>query len=103
MFIPNEQPVNGKKKIIVCLGRACRKYHSQSVWDAFKSNLDSEVELIPISCLGQCGNGPMVLVEPEQIWYWQVSPDEVPLIIKQHLQQQHPIKDMLYPKFHKKH
>lgn len=94
------QPVNYQKKVIVCLGRACRKYHSQQVCDAFKASLDDKAELIPINCLGQCGNGPMVLVEPEEIWYWQVSSDEVVLIIQQHLQQNIPIKKMLYPKFH---
>jgi (2Fe-2S) ferredoxin len=43
----------------------------------------------------------MVLIEPEEIWYWQVHPDEVPIVIKQHLQEQCPVKEMLDPKFHK--
>lgn len=88
------------KKVIVCQGRSCRKYHSDRVLAAFRANLVPGVEIIPTGCLGQCGNGPMVLVEPEQIWYDRVLPEEVPTVVKQHLQQQRPVKKMLYPKFH---
>ena len=88
------------KKVIVCQGRSCRKYNANGVLVAFRAKLIPEVEIIPCACLGQCGNGPMVLVEPEQIWYDRVLPEEVPVIVKQHLQQQRPVEKMLYPKFH---
>jgi (2Fe-2S) ferredoxin len=89
------------KKVLVCQSRACRKYDSDKVLAAFRANPVSGVEVIATGCLGQCGNGPMVLIEPEEIWYWQVHPDEVPIVIKQHLQEQCPVKEMLDPKFHK--
>ena len=88
------------RKVLVCLGISCRKYNCQQVFATFKQYLPPSTELIPVGCLGQCGNGPMVLVEPEQIWYSEVYPDEVPIIIKQHLQENSPVKEMLYPKFH---
>lgn len=88
------------KKVIVCQGSSCRKYGSEGVLIAFRSNLVPEVEIIPCGCLGQCGNGPMVLVEPDQIWYDQVWPEEVSIIVQQHLQENRPVKKMLYPKFH---
>lgn len=90
------QPV----KILVCLGRSCRKYNSEQVFAKFKGNLSPNAELNAVGCLGQCGNGPMVLVEPEQVWYSQVHPDEVAVVIEQHLIGKSPVKKMLYPKFH---
>jgi (2Fe-2S) ferredoxin len=42
----------------------------------------------------------MVLVEPEQIWYSGVHPDEVPIVIARHLRGGHPVKAMLYRKYH---
>jgi (2Fe-2S) ferredoxin len=89
-----------EKKVLVCLGRSCREYHSQGVFTRFKQELPTSIELIAVGCLGQCGNGPMVLIEPEQTWYSEISPDEVVVIIKQHLQENSPVKEMLYPKFH---
>ncbi len=92
--------LNQAQKVIVCQGRSCIKYGADRVLVAFRANLVPGVEISPCGCLGQCGNGPMVLVEPEQIWYDRVLPQEVPIIVKQHLQQQRPVAQMLYPKFH---
>ena len=89
------------EKILVCRGRSCRKYNSEAVFSNFKQNLPPNVELISVPCLGQCGNGPMVLVESDQTWYSQVHPDEVDTVIEQHIIGKSPVKAMLYPKFHK--
>lgn len=91
---------NSAPKIIVCRGRSCRKYDSQKVFNKFQQNLPPDTELISVPCLGQCGNGPMVLVESDQIWYSQVHPDEVAKVIEQHIIGKSPVKAMLYPKFH---
>lgn len=50
--------------------------------------------------MGQCGNGPMIRVLPEDVWYHQVRPDEVPAIIQRHLIGGQPVQAMLYPGFH---
>lgn len=88
------------QRLVVCLGRNCCKYDSEKVFANFKANLPPNVELAAAMCLGQCGNGPMVLVEPDQVWYSQVHPDEVMQIIQQHLINNIPVQAMLYPKFH---
>ena len=93
---------SSQQKIIVCRGRSCRKYKAEKVFDRFKQNLPSDIELISVPCLGQCGNGSMVLIEPEIVWYWQVHPDEVATVIEQHIIDKSPVKAMLYPKFHPK-
>ncbi|MGV2827195.1 (2Fe-2S) ferredoxin domain-containing protein [Myxosarcina sp. GI1(2024)] len=90
------------KRVLVCLGRSCRKYDSQKVLAAFRKRQDllEEIEVLTAGCLGECGNGPMVLVEPEAVWYSQIRPREVAAIVKQHLIGRSPVKEMLYPKFH---
>ncbi|MCC0177084.1 (2Fe-2S) ferredoxin domain-containing protein [Waterburya agarophytonicola K14] len=100
-------PVNAikpssKARVIVCRGRSCRKYSAEEVFENFKRNLPPDVDLISVPCLGQCGNGTMVMVESDPTWYSQVHPDEVAIIIKQHIINGCPVKAMLYPKFHKK-
>ena len=95
-----ELPSN--KRVVVCRGRSCRQYNAEQVVENFKRDLPADVELIPVPCLGQCGNGTMVLVESDRTWYSQVHPDEVETIIKQHIIAGCPVKSMLYPKFHKK-
>jgi (2Fe-2S) ferredoxin len=53
-------------------------------------------------CLGQCGNGPMVLVPADKTWYSQVRVRDVPVIVKQHLIGDRPVTYRLYPQVHGK-
>ena len=87
-------------RLIVCLGRSCRKYSSERVFANFKANLPPNIELISAMCLGECGNGSIVLVEPDQVWYSEVAPEKVIQVIRQHLVDQIPVQEMLYSKFH---
>ncbi len=98
--IQSSQQHLSKTKVLVCRGRSCRKYNSEKIYSNFEQNLPPEIELISVPCLGQCGNGPMVLVESDQTWYSQVHPNEVDTIIKQHIIGKSVIEAMLYRKFH---
>ena len=42
------------------------------------------VEIVTKFCFGQCGNGPMVVVLPEETWYSRVHLDHLNLIVQQH-------------------
>ena len=91
---------DSSEKIVVCLGRSCRKYYAQQVFDLFQQNLPTDVELMSVPCLGQCGNGAMVVVDSDKTWYSRVLPKEVATVIEQHVINKTPVKAMLYPKFH---
>ncbi len=67
---------------------------------AFQAYPVADVTVMGSKCLGQCGNGPMVLVTPEQVWYSRVHPDEVSAVVERHLWRGEPVKAMLYTKFH---
>lgn len=86
------------RKVLVCQNRTCRKQGSQKVLEAFEKASVSDVSVEGCSCLGQCGNGPMVLVLPEQVWYWRVRPQEVPAVVEGHLKGGHPVRAMVYRK-----
>jgi (2Fe-2S) ferredoxin len=70
---------------------------AKKVLAVFESNPVAGVTVETSSCFGLCGNGPMVLVLPEQVWYWRVHPDEVPVIVDRHLQGGIPVQAMMYP------
>ena len=73
------------KQVIICQNRTCRKQGSAKVLAAFQDLQLADFNVISASCLGKCGNGPMVLILPDQVWYSRVHPDEVSILIKQHL------------------
>ena len=88
------------KCVRVCQSKSCCKLGAAKVLTAFQSHPIADVEVVKSSCLGQCGNGPMVVILPEQVWYCGVRSEEVSAIVTRHLQDGEPIKAMLYPKFH---
>lgn len=65
------------KQVLICQGKACRKSGSQKVLAAFRAQAVNGIEIVASGCLGRCGNGPMVLVLPEGVWYRQVLLEEV--------------------------
>lgn len=88
------------KKVLICQSKTCSKQGAAKVLAAFEAHPVPNVTITASVCLGQCGQGPMVLVQPEKIWYNRVLPEEVPTIIEKHLQNGQPVKSMLYVKFH---
>ena len=48
-----------------------------------------------VDCLRICSGGPILLVWPDGIWYKEVSPDKVDLIIKEHIIKGRPIEDWI--------
>ncbi len=64
------------RTILVCQNKACRKSGSKAVLTAFQNYKISEVPVIGSGCLGHCGNGPMVLVLPDELWYRRVRAEE---------------------------
>jgi len=66
-----------RKTVLVCQNRTCRKQGSAKVLAAFQQNPVADIEVSGCGCLGQCGNGPIVLVLPEKAWYCGVNSHEV--------------------------
>jgi (2Fe-2S) ferredoxin len=93
--------IESSRRVLVCQNRTCRKQGAAKVLEAFEKLLGSEIEVVASSCLGQCGNGPMVLVIPEEVWYCGICPEEVAAVIDRHLRGGTPVKAMLYRKFHR--
>lgn len=88
------------KQVLVCQSRSCRKQGAAMVLAALESLPVTEVTVTASGCLAQCGNGPIVLVMPEQTWYSRVQASEVPAVIERHLRGGVPVQSMLYPKYH---
>jgi (2Fe-2S) ferredoxin len=100
---PSNSPIkelSTAKCVRVCQNRTCKKQGAKEVLAAFAALPVADVNVTGSSCLGQCGNGPMVLVLPDMVWYSGVQPDEVRLLVEQHLLGGQKVKQMLYYRFH---
>ncbi|HIE17994.1 MAG TPA: 4Fe-4S dicluster domain-containing protein [Dehalococcoidia bacterium] len=75
-----------KPRITICSGTGCHAYGCVRVSEAFKSELvnrkkKDEVDIKTTGCHGFCEKGPIVVIQPGNIFYQQVKPEDVPEIL----------------------
>ncbi len=68
---------------LICQNRTCRKQGSAEVLKNLRAIAPTSVQVEATGCLGQCGNGPMVLVLPQESWYRGVRPEMATKILDQ--------------------
>lgn len=60
------------------------------------AGISDRVRVNHSGCFSQCGNGPMVVVYPEAVWYAAVTPDDAPEIVASHLVGGTPVERLRY-------
>jgi (2Fe-2S) ferredoxin len=59
-------------------------------------SLNGRVRVNHSGCLDQCGHGPMLVVYPENVWYWGVLPEDVEELVRVHLVGGEPVERLRY-------
>ncbi len=89
-----------KHKIMICGGASCDSLGSGGfkgkIEEALaKYGLKDEVAVMQVGCIGLCGKGPLMKIEPEGVIYTYVQPDEVENIIEKHFVKGTPNEDRM--------
>ncbi|MBI5491028.1 MAG: NADH-quinone oxidoreductase subunit NuoF [Deltaproteobacteria bacterium] len=90
-----------KRTISTCGGTGCLACEATDVITAFREELDrqglaGQVEFRSTGCHGFCEKGPIVVIDPEETCYLQVTPKDVPEIVSQTLRAGKIIDRLLY-------
>ena len=91
-----------EKHVFVCTGGDyCPSDGSVEVHAFLKDGIKARglkktVRVNKSGCLDQCGNGPMVVVYPENVWYHHVTIEKAARILEEHLVGGTPVADFLY-------
>ncbi len=91
----------GKRSILVCQGTGCVSSRSIHIAEGLKKEiaahgLSDSVEVKPTGCHGFCERGPIVIVEPECVFYGNVKEKDVPEIVESHLKNNTPVERLFY-------
>lgn len=55
-----------------------------------------DVRINKAGCLAQCGNGPMMVVYPENVWYCGIQESDLEEILTSHILGGAPVKRLIY-------
>ena len=86
---------------MVCAGTGCVSCGSFKIKEALekevkKRNLQDEVQVVATGCNGFCERGPIVLAQPDGIFYQLLTVEDVPLLVEEHLLKGRPVKKLMY-------
>jgi NADH-quinone oxidoreductase subunit F len=96
-----EQRQNIATTVMVCGGTGCQASRAQAVIDTIRDELsrqglDNSVRLCVTGCHGFCEQGPVIIIEPGNIFYCQVSPEDAFEIVYQTVVKGEVIERLLY-------
>ena len=89
-----------KPRVRICL-TGCRAYGAVQIRDAFRSelqkrNLEGEIDLVETGCHGFCARAPVIVIDPQGIFYQQLTPDDVPEIVSETLVEGNIIEKLVF-------
>lgn len=96
-----EKRKNITTTVMVCGGTGCQASQSQAVVDAVRDELSRQglgqnVRLCVTGCHGFCEQGPVMVIEPSNVFYCHVSPEDAFEIIYQTVMNGKLIERLLY-------
>ncbi len=104
--MPTDTSQIGKTKtyraqLLICAGTGCVSNRAFKVRDALveeikKQDLVEEVQVVATGCQGFCAQGPIIIVQPDGIFYQMLTVDDVPLLIEEHLVKGRPVEKLMY-------
>ena len=90
-----------RTQLMLCGGTGCHANDSQAFHKALQKELErqglaEEIKIIETGCNGFCAVGPVMLVQPEGIFYQKLRPEDVPHLVEEHFLKGRPVQKLLY-------
>jgi len=87
--------------LLVCAGTGCVSCNSFKIKEALekeiqKRKLQNEILVIATGCNGFCERGPILMVQPDGIFYQKLTVEDVPRLVEEHLLKGRPVKRLMY-------
>jgi NADH-quinone oxidoreductase subunit F len=87
--------------LLVCAGTGCVSCGAFEIRRALEEEvrrrgLDREVLVVATGCNGFCERGPIVLVQPDGVFYQRLTVADVPLLVEEHLVKGRPVPRLMY-------
>jgi NADH:ubiquinone oxidoreductase subunit F (NADH-binding)/(2Fe-2S) ferredoxin len=86
---------------MVCAGTGCVSNGSLKLKEALDNEvrergLEEEVLVVTTGCNGFCGQGPIMVVQPDGTFYQRLTVQDVPHLVEEHLLKGRPVRSLMY-------
>jgi NADH:ubiquinone oxidoreductase subunit F (NADH-binding)/(2Fe-2S) ferredoxin/Pyruvate/2-oxoacid:ferredoxin oxidoreductase delta subunit len=90
-----------RTQLMLCGGTGCHASGTRDFKTALQKELDQqglaeEIKIIETGCNGFCAVGPVMLVQPEGIFYQKLKVKDVPHLVEEHFLKGRPVKKLFY-------
>jgi NADH:ubiquinone oxidoreductase subunit F (NADH-binding)/(2Fe-2S) ferredoxin/ferredoxin len=90
-----------KQNILVCGGTGCIASESERIIEKLKAELENvglakEVDVVKTGCFGFCGQGPVVKVHPDNVFYVKVKPEDAKELVAEHIVKGRTVERLLF-------
>ncbi len=87
--------------LLVCAGTGCVSNGSFKIKEALEKeliikDLDQEIQVVTTGCNGFCEKGPIVVVQPDGIFYQHLKEEDIPHLVEEHFLKGRPVKELMY-------
>jgi NADH:ubiquinone oxidoreductase subunit F (NADH-binding)/(2Fe-2S) ferredoxin len=90
-----------RMNLMVCTGTGCVSGGAFEIKEALenelkKQKLEDEIQVVTTGCNGFCANGPIVVVQPDGIFYQMLTPEVIPYLVEEHFLKGRPVPKLMY-------
>jgi len=88
-------------ELMLCTGTGCVAGGSFRISEALekeilKQGLEKEISVIITGCNGFCGQGPLMVVQPDGIFYGFLTPEDIPFLVEEHFLKGRPVHRLMF-------
>lgn len=90
IFVCSSSRINGQQKGY-CHSKNAVGLVELFMEEVMERDLSGEVMVTNTGCLAICEKGPIVIIYPDNVWYGNVSEDDVEEIVEEHIENGKPV------------
>ncbi len=90
-----------RMNLMVCTGTGCVSNGAFEIKETLekelkKHKLENEIQVVTTGCNGFCANGPIVVVQPDGIFYQLLTEEVIPYLVEEHFLKGRPVPKLMY-------
>jgi NADH:ubiquinone oxidoreductase subunit F (NADH-binding)/(2Fe-2S) ferredoxin/Pyruvate/2-oxoacid:ferredoxin oxidoreductase delta subunit len=96
-----KRPDGHRMHLMLCAGTGCVSSGSYKIKEALerelgKHGLSDEVAVVMTGCNGFCAQGPVMVVQPDEIFYQLLNEKDIPQLVEEHMLKGRPVERLMY-------